>query len=206
MGFVSKIKKENREKSAMRSLRACCNGLRFPLVRFKSSSIPPKLTHVPNKYNAKSSAFNIKPQLPDGLFYHPAPSALDPEVTPKAFLPDNDARKSSELYYPEEKTRISSNLDNMPVIFKASTPKSYKLSREEIQEIQEMRNRGVPRREIKAKFKVSDHFINISTTPNPDTVAKHQKKLEQAVRRWDSRTKNAKLIKLKQEVMWKRDM
>ncbi|KAH3671703.1 hypothetical protein OGAPHI_000408 [Ogataea philodendri] len=175
-------------------------------VRFNSTSIPQKLTHVPNKYNAKSSAFNMKPQLPDGIFYHPAPSALDPEITPKAFLPDSDPRKNSVVYYPEESVRVGAHVKNMPIISKARTPKNYGLSPEQIEQIQEMRNKGIPRREIRHKFGVSDHFINICSSPNPETVAKYQHKVNKALKRWDERTKIAKLIKLKQEVTWKRDM
>ncbi|GAV28884.1 hypothetical protein PMKS-002362 [Pichia membranifaciens] len=82
-------------------------------VRFNSSSSSssgiPKLGTTPNKFNPKSSAFNLRPELPEGLFFHPAPAAPNPEITPKAFLPKSDARAASDLYYPEQDSLVTAN-------------------------------------------------------------------------------------------------
>jgi len=171
-----------------------------------SSEFPPKLPNVPNKYNSKSSAFNLKPNMPDGLYYQPAPSPMDPEITPKAFLPSSDPRKSSSLYYPEEETLIKSNIKYMLVIFEKKLAKKYGLTKENVLELQKMRDHGATRKQMKEKFHVSDFFISIATQRNPKIAHKEEKTLKKVVKRWSRDTKEARILKEKQKLMWQRGL
>ena len=171
-----------------------------------SSKLPPKLPNVPNKYNSKSSAFNLKPNMPDGLYYQPAPSPMNPEITPKAFLPPEDPRKNSSLYYPEEQTLIKDNIKYMPPIFEKKQAKKYELTEADVLELQKMRDNGATRKQMKEKFHVSDFFINIATERNPKTAKKEAKTLKKVVKRWSKDTKEARILKEKQKLMWQRGL
>ncbi|GMG33762.1 unnamed protein product [Ambrosiozyma monospora] len=170
----------------------------------KEPNLPKKLPVTPNKYNAKSSAFNLKPVLPEGLFYHPAPAAPTPKLTPKAFLPDSDPRKTSKLYFPEETTKIKENLQYMPVLSKAPTPHSYHMTAKDVEELQKLRDQGVSRSELKKKFKVSNHFISISTRPSQETLKKEKEQLDKVVKKWSKGTRAARELREKEKVNWYR--
>lgn len=144
--------------------------------------------------------------MPDGLYYQPAPSPMDPEITPKAFLPSSDPRKSSSLYYPEEETLIKSNIKYMPVIFEKKLAKKYGLTKENVLELQKMRDHGATRKQMKEKFHVSDFFISIATQRNPKIAHKEEKTLKKVVKRWSRDTKEARILKEKQKLMWQRGL
>ncbi|QPG76118.1 hypothetical protein FOA43_003504 [Brettanomyces nanus] len=189
--------------------RVCSSVGRFAAVRAKSSlpeKLPEKLSAVPNKYNSKSSAFNLKPNMSDGLFYQPAPSPLDPKITPKAFLPDTDPRKVSDLYYPEEDRLIKDNVKYMPIIYKASRAKNYSMTKDDVIELQKMRDAGATRKQMKEKFKVSDFFISIATESNPEKIIREKKLLKKQVKRWSAKTSVARKLKEKQKLMWEADL
>lgn len=170
------------------------------------STVPKKLATTPNKYNSKSSAFNLKPALPDGLFYHPSPSPMNPEITPKAFLPESDPRKTSDLYYPEEEQLIKDNIQYMPIIYQGATPKSYKLTKDDVAELQKMRDSGATRKQMKEKFPVTDHFINIATDANPETLAAERKQLKRVVKRWSSKKKHARVLREERKLALERGL
>lgn len=171
-------------------------------LRFKST-VPPKLATTPNKFNAKSSAFNLTPILPEGLYYHPAPSSLNPEITPKAFLPESDMRKNSPLYYPEEKSQITENVKYMPIISKCGNPKKYELTAENIADIQKLRNEGATRKQIREKYNITDTFISLTTKSNK--VVEEQKLLNKQFKKLSAKTLKAKKLKEIQKLQWERD-
>lgn len=173
-------------------------------VRFNSSI--PKLATTPNKYNARSSAFNLKPVLPDGLFFHPAPASLNPAITPKAFLPKDDIRANSAEYYPEQKSYIATNFSHMPTITNKKYPKNYKLSPNDIQELQSMRDQGKTRKEMKQKFGVTDNFISLTTTTNPTTVKNQAKLLKFQTKKWSNKTLTARKAREIRKLQWERDI
>lgn len=179
-------------------------------VRFNSNSSTssgiPKLGTTPNKFNPKSSAFNLRPILPDGLFYHPAPAAPNPEITPKAFLPKSDIRATSDLYYPEEQLSITNNVKYMPVISKISTPKNYNFDSSIVEKLQSMRDQGKSRKEIKETLNVTDNFISLVTKPNPETQANQKKILAKSARKWSAKTLKAKKLKEEKKLHWERDL
>ena len=177
-----------------------------PLAALRHSSSIPKLATTPNKFNSRSSAFNLVPRLPDGLFFHPAPAGLNPEITPSAFLPETDARKTSEVYYPEQRSYITANLQHMPVITKIPTPKNYAHTSETVQQLQQMRDEGATRMQMKQKFNVTDHFISLTTTPNDSTISKQSKKLKNTARRWSEKTKKARQARELRKLQWERDI
>lgn len=179
------------------------------LIRFNSSSTNnniPKLGTTPNKFNPKSSAFNLRPNLPDGLFYHPAPAAPNPEITPKAFLPKSDIRLKSEFYYPEEQNSIIDNIKYMPIISKSSNPKNYKFDSTIVEKIQSMRDQGISRKEIKESLNVTDNFISLVSKPNPETEKNQKKLLIKAAKKWSSKTLKARKIKEIKKLQWERDL
>ncbi|ODV87124.1 hypothetical protein CANARDRAFT_5678 [[Candida] arabinofermentans NRRL YB-2248] len=184
--------------------KSSIQSLNLTSIRLNSTKIPPKLPITPNKYNAKSSGFNLKPILPNGLYYHPSPSSLNCEITPKGFLPDLDPRKSSPLYYPE--TYKQEIINYMPIISKARTPINYSMDAESISELQNLRSKGVSRRELREKFNVSDFFINISTKPSDLTTIKENKKLKKASKRWSLGTRRAKEYKEKLHTLYEKDI
>ncbi|VEU24406.1 DEKNAAC105645 [Brettanomyces naardenensis] len=188
------------------SLRSVLRNTLGSIRQSSTQKFPRKLPNTPNRYNAKSSAFNLKPNMPDGLFYQPSPSPLDPEITPKAFLPQSDPRKVSDSYYPEEEQLIKKNVQYMPIIYKARTAKKYGLTKEQVGELQSMRERGATRKQMKEKFQVSDFFISIATERNPDTIAKEKKVLKKQVKRWSAKTRDARKLKEKKKLMWERDL
>ncbi|OWB55053.1 hypothetical protein B5S28_g917 [[Candida] boidinii] len=178
------------------------------IIRNKSTKIE-KLAVTPNKYNSKSSGFNIKPVLPNGLFYHPAPSAPTPLITPKTFLPNEDIRKTDDLYFNSEdyKSKIQDNLTNMPIISKFRNPKSYHMTKEQIEELQILRNEGkLSRKELCEKYKISDYFLSISTDSNPETISKEKLKILNNSSKWNYKTKKARELKEKRKIMWEKDL
>ncbi|TID14899.1 hypothetical protein CANINC_004570 [Pichia inconspicua] len=180
------------------------NSLTKTVCRFNSSI--PKLATTPNKYNARSSAFNLKPQLPNGLFFHPAPASLDPEITPKAFLPESDPRKDSPHYFKQHDSLLAKeNIPFMPSVSKISQPKNYNLSPETVKQIQELRDAGVSRKEIKQKFNVTDNFISLTTTSNSKTISKQVKLLKKTASKWSNKTKAAKKAKELKKIQWEYD-
>lgn len=190
--------------------RAIIN-LKQQFVRYNSSSTGsgsgiPKLGTTPNRFNSKSSAFNLKPALPDGLFYHPAPAAPNPEITPKAFLPKSDIRLNSDLYYPEQDSFITENINHMPVLSQSKSPKNYNLDSSVVDQLQQMRNDGATRKQMKEKFNVSDNFISLVTKPNPTTVANQKKILRKSVNKWSTKTLKARKIKEVKKLQWERDL
>jgi hypothetical protein len=178
--------------------------LRF--IRHSSSSSIPKLATTPSKYNARSSAFNLKPALPDGLLFHPAPATLNPEITPKAFLPESDIRKASDLYYPGTDSFITKNLDFMPKISQSNIPKNYNLSEDDIKQLQEMRDSGATRKQMKEKFNITDSFISLVTKPNPQTINTQSKLLKAQSKKWSSKTLKARQIREIKKLQWERDL
>lgn len=178
-------------------------------IRFNSSSSSstiPKLGTTPNKFNAKSSAFNLRPDLPDGLFYHPAPAAPNPEITPKAFLPKSDIRVNSEFYYPEQDRLITENIKYMPIISKINIPKNYNFDSKIVEQIQSMRDEGKSRKQIKETLKVSDNFISLVSKPNPKTQEKQSKLLNKASKKWSAKTLKARKVKEARKLLWERDL
>lgn len=177
-------------------------------IRNKStaSKLPPKLAYVPNKYNSKSSAFNLKPAMDDGLFYQPAPSPMDPETTPRAFLPDSDPRKKSEVYYPEDDKMVKQNLKYMPIIYQSRQAKLYNMTKKDVLELQKMRDSGATRKQMKEKFKVSDFFISIATNPKPRKLVDESKALHKQSKRWSVKTRNARVLKEKKKQLWERGL
>lgn len=93
----------------------------------------------------------------------------------------------------------------MPSIFKTSLPKNYNLSPETVKQIQEMRDAGVSRREIKQKFNVTDNFISLTTTANEKTVSKQAKLLKKTASKWSNKTKSAKKAKELKKIQWEYD-
>lgn len=178
----------------------------FSRIFTRLNSSIPKLATTPNKYNARSSAFNLKPALPDGLFFHPAPASLNPEITPKAFLPKEDVRSSAPEYYPEQKSYIGTNLPHMPTITNIKYPKNYKLSSNDIQELQSMRDQGFTRKEMKQKFHVTDNFISLTTKPNPSTIKKQSKLLKFQSKKWSNKTLAARKARETRKLQWERDL
>ncbi|KAI0464594.1 hypothetical protein LJB42_002213 [Komagataella kurtzmanii] len=121
------------------------------------------LTTTPNKYNSKSSAFNLKPNLPKGLYHHPAPAIPTPLQTPPVFLPEQDVRKNNNLYklnfsIPKE------NIDEMPLL-NETREKKYHMSKEDIARMQQLRDQGYTRKQLKEEFGCSNLFISLSTKP-----------------------------------------
>lgn len=195
-------------QTIMFQCRAVLSKCKTTSVRFNSSSSSsiPKLGTTPNKFNSKSSAFNLRPNLPEGLFYHPAPAAPSPEITPKAFLPKSDARASSDLYYPEQEALVSANVAYMPVISKTSQPKNYKFDASIVEQLQALRDQGVSRKQIKEKFNVTDHFISLVTKPNPQTQQQQKKLLKKSARKWSAKTLKARTLKEVKKLQWERDL
>lgn len=162
-----------------------------------------KLGTTPNAFNAKSSAFNLRPDLPQGLFFHPAPASTTPELTPKAFLPPQDPRKASP-YYLQDIATMEKSFNNMPKVAQTPTPKNYNHDINVIEKIQNMRDNGIPRREIKATFNVTDHFINMTTNANPETVELARKRLSRTASNWSDKTKKAKIARQIRNLEWER--
>lgn len=180
------------------------NSLTKTFCRHSSTA---KLASTPNKYNAKSSAFNLKPKLPNGLFFHPAPASLNPEITPKAFLPESDIRKTSPDYFPEHESLLSKeNIEYMPSISKTALPKNYSLTPETVQQIQEMRDAGASRKQIKDRFNVTDHFISLTTTPNDRTVSQQSKLLKKTASKWSKKTTAARKARELRKLQWEYDL
>lgn len=179
-------------------------------VRFNSSSSSssgiPKLGTTPNKFNPKSSAFNLRPELPEGLFFHPAPAAPNPEITPKAFLPKSDARAASDLYYPEQDSLVTANVAYMPVVSKASQPKNYKFDASIVEQLQTLRDQGVSRKQIREEFGVTDNFISLVTKPNAQTQQQQKKLLKRSARKWSAKTLKARRLKEVKKSHWERDL
>lgn len=178
----------------------------FPRASIRYNSSIAKLATTPNKFNAKSSGFNLKPDLPNGLFFHPAPAGLNPEITPKAFLPESDARAKSDLYYPEQDTLISKNVSYMPIISKTATPKHYNLDSQVVGELQAMRDAGATRKQMKEKFNVTDNFISLTTRPNEKTLQRQSKLLKKAAKNWSAKTLKARKARETRKLEWERDL
>ncbi|CDK28197.1 unnamed protein product [Kuraishia capsulata CBS 1993] len=170
--------------------------------RLNSTEVmPPKLATTPNKYNSKSSAFNLKPNLPKGLHYHPAPSLRSPLVTPIPFLPDSDPRKSSAVY--RETLKVEA-VEHMPVIHQLGQEK-YHLSEDDIRQMQQLRNEGWTRKQLTEKFKCSSYFVGIATTKNEIKAKEFQEQLSNVKSQWSEKNLLRHMNKQKQVELWKRN-
>ncbi|ODQ81158.1 hypothetical protein BABINDRAFT_160557, partial [Babjeviella inositovora NRRL Y-12698] len=126
----------------------------------------PTLAETPNKYNKVRSAWNLKPNLPQGLYHHPAPSAKSPLYeTPNAFLPESDPRKN--LPHILKSYEFSQEaLSNMPLLQDdvASRPQ-YHLTAEHVAEIQSLRAQDPEAwsfTKLAKKFDTTVYFIRIA--------------------------------------------
>lgn len=159
-----------------------------------------QLAATVNKFNAKSSGFNLRPILPTGIFKHPAPASTSPMLTPKSFLPKSDQRLTSENYTPNG---IIDSIGVSPLsIFKSPTPKSYALSKDDVFEIQRLRNEGVPRSKIANQFKISNHFIGVITNKNQETFKSHNESVKKSFSKWNNNKIQAANLKAKRESKW----
>ncbi|CAD1813157.1 unnamed protein product [Candida parapsilosis] len=108
------------------------------------------------KYNPKRSAFNFKPKPIDGLVHNPPAAIINPSMqTPYIFLPPNDPRRELAKQY-----RLSEDVvADMPVIraFKAPHEREYTVTKEDVDQIKQLRNEDPERwnlKELSKKFDI----------------------------------------------------
>ncbi|GME85984.1 unnamed protein product [Ambrosiozyma monospora] len=92
----------------------------------------------------------------------------------------------------------------MPVLSQAPTPKSYHMTKKDVEQLQKLRDQGVSRSELKKKFKVSNHFISIATRPCEETTRREKEQLEKVVKKWSKGTRAARELREKEKVNWYR--
>lgn len=173
------------------------------LVRHSSTSAQiPKLVRVPNKFNNKSSASNVKPTFTPGLHHHPAPSAGNIE-TPDVFLPQNDPRKGLDL-----SGRTSALKPSLAPPLSTPRDTNYNLTPQQVEEIRSLRMNEPEkwtRRALAERFGVSGFTISLVADANPERSAEMQSRLGQIKSMWSEGRKKARIEREKRKEAWYRD-
>ncbi|GMM29748.1 hypothetical protein DAMA08_024930 [Martiniozyma asiatica (nom. inval.)] len=178
----------------------------FKGIRFQSTIS--KLETTPNEFNSRSSAFNLRPKMPDGFFHHPAPASTNPKITPKAFLPPNDTRVNDANYKPEGiiGESIEEILKFSPSVYVAKSAQKYNLSKSDVEQIQKLRDDGLSRSAISKKFGISNWFIGVITKQNSASFERQQSKELKDRKKWGKKTLKAQHVKNIRESHWERNM
>lgn len=128
-----------------------------------------------NKFNAKTSAFNLKPNPTQGLVHNPAASAPSLKKTPRPFLPASDPRLTAladtfKVYTPEE-------LQDMPLIMGYKAEREYTVDKDTALKIVKLRTEDPDTwtiRKLAQEFGVDRRFVNVVTGSN----TKRQEKVD----------------------------
>ena len=166
------------------------------------SSTVSKIARVPSKFNATSSASNVKPNYSKGtLYHHPSPS-IAKISTPDAFLPSNDPRKGLNL-----SGKPSTSYANAPSL---STPtrRELNLTPAQVTEIQTLRMSEPDkwtRKALAEKFNVSPFTISLVSDANSERQEEMTQRLETIKKSWSEGRRRARLERQKRKVSWYRD-
>lgn len=159
-----------------------------------------------NKYNAKRSAFNFKPNPSQGLVYNPPASAPSVKKTPKAFLPPHDPRinvlaHTYKVYSQEE-------LQNMPLIVGYGQNKDYSVDAETALKIQKLRSEDPERwtiSKLAKEFDVAQKTVNVIAASNGQRRKQIDGQLQQQAATWSEEKVHAREDRRKRVQMWLRN-
>lgn len=174
------------------------------ITRSYSSKVP-TLTRVSNKFNSARSTFNLRPSLPQGLIHNPPASVPNSKNTPKAFLPSNDPRKNLVKH----RTYSAAQVENMPVVFGSKiTDKSYELTPEIVQQIQDLRISNPSEwtvNKLAKKFNTTSNFIKVTTSISEDRKTKLSNELESVKQNWPAQKQTARINRKRRVELWLRN-
>lgn len=180
------------------------------LIRFSTgvraySQVP--YESVPrNRYNAKRSAFNLKPNPTHGLVHNPPASAPSLKKTPRPFLPAKDPRISVladtyKVYSPEE-------LQDMPLIVGYSQDKDYSVDGETALKIQKLRDEDPSQWTISRlakEFGISQKTVNVIAGTNIQRRKQLDGENLQQMANWSKDKMQAREDRRKRVQMWLRN-
>ncbi|RLV90492.1 hypothetical protein JA1_004524 [Spathaspora sp. JA1] len=160
--------------------------IRTSIRRISNKSIP--YEPIPkNKYNAKRSQFNFKPQKSQGLVHNPPAAIIKPFMqTPNIFLPPNDPRRQISTGPSQNFTQ--QDLEYMPVLreYKPKGERDYSITAETITAIKNLRasdplNWPITKlsKEFKIDVKKLSHFLREPTKSNEDQILSEKAKRKQ---------------------------
>lgn len=98
------------------------------------------------------------------------------------------------------------NVSYMPVVASVAQPKKYQFDASIVDQIQSLRDQGVARSNIRKQLQVTDHFINIVSKPNPQTVAKYNQQVKIQAKRRSAKAQKAKHVQNCKKAQWQRDL
>ncbi|GMM49838.1 mitochondrial 54S ribosomal protein YmL20 [Starmerella bacillaris] len=159
-------------------------------------------TRFPTKYNPDRSAFKQKIILPPGVSYNPAPAAPTPLETPAAFLPPQELKARTFL-----KDSNKFNTSNMPQISE-SPKRTYHLTDEDAAEIAALRQSDPykwTRKNLAAKYNVSEMVIGMLSTPNEEHSQEMDRRLDIIQSQWNDKRARARDHRKLRKMYWLRD-
>lgn len=171
-------------------------------------SIPYQSAPV-NKYNQQRSPFNFKPAKQTGspqLIHNPPQAINSLKHTPKKFLPPNDPRhalpiKANQFYTREQ-------LDDMPLISEYLQKKSYTLTPDIVEKIQQLRNEDPQKwtiRKIAKELDIDIMKVNVFTGINKDRQQQVANEISELQINWSEKKLNARNDRKKRTEMWLRN-
>lgn len=176
------------------------------IVRRNSTRTIPYETQPRNRYNQKSSGFNLKPVPTQGLVHNPPASAPLVWNTPKTFLPAHDPRhKLPNLKY---RTYSSEELQDMPLIYGISNSRNYDVTPEIVKRIVELRAEDPNRwtiAKLAREFSINQNVVNVVTGVNKERKGKLNTELEEMKKDWSQNKAISREDRKKRVQMWLRN-
>lgn len=175
-------------------------------VRRNSTRTVPYETQPRNRYNQKSSSFNLKPVPTQGIVHNPPASAPLVWNTPKSFLPANDPRhKLPSLKY---RTYSSEQLQDMPLIYGISNSRNYDVTPDIVKKLVDLRAADPNRwtiAKLAREFSINQNVVNVVTGVNEDRQEKLKTESEETKKNWSQDKAISRENRKKRVQMWLRN-
>ncbi|KAL8939138.1 MAG: hypothetical protein Q9211_002874 [Gyalolechia sp. 1 TL-2023] len=181
----------------------------IPAVRRHESSARRTAKRLRVKPDPSFAPSDATDQLQGRVVFNPPSSSPSPYLTPAAFLPPSDPRRSLLTQAHRHANPYAQPEQRLPPPAKKSVEeKRYHLEKEEIEEIRRLRQEDPAtwtRNKLARKFDCSDFFVAMVCEASPSRKAEQQKALDEIKGRWSVRRRRAKEDRERRKALWGRD-
>lgn len=141
----------------------------------------------------------------DQIIYNPPSSAPTAYHTPTKFLPADDARRSMRV---ESLNSVTSNVSELPGVYKSEAERKYHLTPSDIDEIRNLRMNDPmtwSRYKLAKRFECSPIFIAMVCEASPEKKQMQKQVLEAVQSRWGVKRRMAREDRQLRREAWGRD-
>ncbi|KAJ6111610.1 hypothetical protein N7523_007671 [Penicillium sp. IBT 18751x] len=141
----------------------------------------------------------------DQIIYNPPSSAPTAYHTPNKFLPADDARRSMRV---EGLNSVTSNVSELPGVYKSEAERKYHLTPSDIEEIRHLRMNDPmtwSRYKLAKRFECSPIFIAMVCEASPEKKQMQKQVLEAVQSRWGVKRRMAREDRQLRREAWARD-